>query len=138
MAISGARPATGIGIFGGRPRVRPRQVARPRRRSGADRRRRQMTSVSGILVALAVAAGLAFFYLSQSTHVAAIGYQITGLEVQLAELRAEQQQLILQIGEARSPARIEALARSRLHLVQLDDGDVTFASRSDATEHATR
>jgi len=130
MAISGARPATGIGIFGGRPRVRPRQVARPRRRSGADRRRRQMTSVSGILVALAVAAGLAFFYLSQSTHVAAIGYQITGLEGQLAELRAEQQQLILQIGEARSPAVITRRARYDLNLVELPAQSVTFAQRS--------
>ncbi|HET7582043.1 MAG TPA: hypothetical protein VFL75_04720 [Candidatus Limnocylindria bacterium] len=130
MAISGARPATGIGIFGGRPRVRPRQVARPRRRSGADRRRRQMTSVSGILVALAVAAGLAFFYLSQSTHVAAIGYQITGLEAQLAELRAEQQQLILQIGEARSPAVITRRAKYDLNLVELPAQSVTFAQRS--------
>jgi cell division protein FtsB len=130
MAISGARPATGIGIFGGRPRVRPRQVARPRRRSGADRRRRQMTSVSGILVALAVAAGLAFFYLSQSTHVAAIGYQITGLEAQLAELRAEQPQLILQIGEARSPAVITRRAKYDLNLVELPAQSVTFAQRS--------
>jgi cell division protein FtsB len=130
MAISGARPATGFGIFGGRPRVRPRQVARPRRRSGADRRRRQMTSVSGILVALAVAAGLAFFYLSQSTHVAAIGYQITGLEAQLAELRAEQQQLILQIGEARSPAVITRRAKYDLNLVELPAQSVTFAQRS--------
>ena len=130
MAISGARPATGIGIFGGRPRVRPRQVARPRRRSGADRRRRQMTSVSGILVALAVAAGLAFFYLSPSTHVAAIGYQITGLEAQLAELRAEQQQLILQIGEARSPAVITRRAKYDLNLVELPAQSVTFAQRS--------
>ncbi|HEY7526190.1 MAG TPA: hypothetical protein VIA82_05105 [Candidatus Limnocylindria bacterium] len=132
MAISGARPATGIGIFGGRPRVRvrPRPEARPRRRSGADRRRRQMTGVSGILVGLAAAAGLAFFYLSQSTHVAAIGYQISGLQGQLAELRAEQQQLILQIGEAQSPAVITRRAKYDLHLVELSSDSVTFAQRS--------
>ena len=113
MAISGARPATGIGIFGRpRPRPRPRTVAQPRRRPGAGRRPRQMTGVSGILVGLAAAAGLAFFYLSQSTHVAAVGYQTTGLDSQLAELRAEQQQLILQIGEARSPAVITRRATS--------------------------
>jgi cell division protein FtsB len=133
MAISGARPASGIGIFGGRPRVRPRTLAQPRRRSGADRRRRQMTGVSGILVGLAAAAGLAFFYLSQSTHVAAIGYQITGLQAQLAELRAEQQQLVLQISEARSPAVITRRAKYDLHLVELPAQSVTFAQRS--TKH---
>ena len=131
MAISGARPATGIGIFGRpRPRPRPRTVAQPRRRPGAGRRPRQMTGVSGILVGLAAAAGLAFFYLSQSTHVAAVGYQITVLESQLAELRAEQQQLILQIGEARSPAVITRRATSYLHLVELPPQSVTFAPRS--------
>ncbi|HET6820795.1 MAG TPA: hypothetical protein VFH98_09600 [Candidatus Limnocylindria bacterium] len=132
MAISGARPATGIaiGIFGRRPRVRPRTVARPPRRSGAGKRQRQMTGVSGILVALAAAAGLAFFYLSQSTHVAAIGYQISGLQAQLAELRAEQQQLTLQIGEARSPAVITRRAKRDLQLTELPAQSVTFAQRS--------
>ena len=130
MAISGARPATSIPFFGGRARIRPRTVAQPRRRSGADRRRRQMTGVSGILVGLAAAAGLAFFYLSQSTHVAAIGYQISGLQAQLAELRAEQQQLTLQIGEARSPAVITRRAKNYLHLVDLPSQSVTFAQRS--------
>ena len=97
-----------------------------------------MHGVSGLLAAIAAAAALALFYLSQSSHVAATGYQIDALQLNVDRLMRDQQQLILQIGEARSPARIEALARSRLHLVQLDDGDVTFASRSDATEHATR
>ncbi|MEP6468137.1 MAG: hypothetical protein ABJC24_00035, partial [Chloroflexota bacterium] len=63
-----------------------------------------MTGVSGVLVAIAAAAGLALFYLSQSSHVAATGYQIGGLRAELAELRAEQQQLVFQIGELRSPA----------------------------------
>jgi len=89
-----------------------------------------MTGVSGILVALAAAAGLAFFYLSQSTHVAAIGYQISGLQAQLAELRAEQQQLILETGEAKSPAVIIRRARSYLGLVELPSQSVTFAQRS--------
>ena len=60
----------------------------------------------------------------------AVGYQITGLESQLAELRAEQQQLILQIGEARSPAVITRRATSYLHLVELPPQSVTFAPRS--------
>jgi cell division protein FtsB len=130
MAISGARPATGIGIFGGRPRARTRAATSSRRRAGAGRARRQMTGVSGILVGLAAAAGLAFFYLSQSTHVAAIGYQISGLQAQLAELTAEQQQLIIQTGEARSPAVITRRAKYDLHLTELPAQSVTFAQRS--------
>ncbi len=141
MAVVGARPVTGIGLFGRRPRprTRPRPVS-TRVRTGARAlpRRREVHGVSGLLVAIAAAAALALFYLSQSSHVAATGYEIDTLQSQVDRLMRDQQQLILQIGEARSPARIEALARSRLHLVQLDDGDVAFASRSDATEHATR
>lgn len=138
MAVVGARPATGIGIFGRRPRARtrPRPVS-TRVRTGALPRRREVRGVSGLLLAIAAAAGLALFYLSQSSHVAATGYQIDALQSQVDRLMRDQQQLILQIGEARSPARIEALARARLHLVHLDDGAVTFASRS-APEHATR
>ena len=80
--------------------------------------------------AIAAAAGLALFYLSQSSHVAAIGYEIDDLRAQLAELRAEQQQLIFQIGEARSPAVIERRAKSTLHLVSLPPNAVTFAQPS--------
>jgi cell division protein FtsB len=129
MAISGARPATGIGIFT-RPRPRPRTVAQPRRRSGAGRRSRQMTGVSGVLVAIAAAAGLALFYLSQSSHVAATGYQIAGLQAELAQLRAEQQQLVFRIGESRSPAVITRRARGTLHLMPLPAQSVTFAQPS--------
>jgi cell division protein FtsB len=129
MAISGARPVTGIGIFG-RPRLRPRTVAPARRRSGAGRRSRQVSGVSGVLVAIAAAAGLALFYLSQSSHVAATGYQIAGLQAELAELRAEQQQLIFRIGESRSPAVITRRAKGSLHLVPLPPESVTFAKPS--------
>ena len=58
-------------------------------------------------MAIAAAAGLCLFYLSQSTHVAALGYQIDDLQARVAELRAEQQQLTFQIGEARSPSTVE-------------------------------
>jgi cell division protein FtsB len=132
MAISGARPVGGIGVFG-RSRPRPRTTAAPRRRAGAGRRSRQVSGVPGILVAIAAAAGLALFYLSQSSHVAATGYQISSLQTQLAELRAEQQQLIYQVGESRSPAVIERRARRLLHLMPLPADSVTFAQPS--TKH---
>lgn len=138
MAVIGARPVTGIGVLGRRPRprVRPRPVS-TRVRSGALRPRRDVRGISGFLVAIAVAVGLALFYLSQSSHVAATGYQIDALQSQVQRLGREQQQLILGIGAARSPARIEALARSSLHLAPIDQDAVTFAASSDATEHAT-
>jgi len=132
MAISGARPAGGIGIFG-RPRLRPRTVAPPRRRPAAGRRARRVTGISGALVTIAAAAGLALFYLSQSSHVAATGYEIAGLQAQLAELRAEQQQLVFQIGEARSPAVITRRASGQLDLIQLPAHAVTFAKPSTKT-----
>jgi len=83
--------------------------------------------VRPFVVAIVVAAALAIFYLSQSTRVAATGYEIDGLQAQLAEVRAEQQQLILAIGQARSPAEITRRAQSELRLVPLEEGTVTFA-----------
>lgn len=76
---------------------------------------------------IVVAAGLALFYLSQSTRVAATGYEIDALEAALAERRAEQQQLVWEIGQARSPAEITRRATTQLELVPLEDGAVTFA-----------
>jgi cell division protein FtsL len=84
-----------------------------------------------LLVIIAVAAALALFYLSQSTRVAATGYEIDSLQAQLAAARAQQQQLITQIGEARSPSEIARRASRELHLVELDDEAVTFASAVD-------
>jgi hypothetical protein len=70
---------------------------------------------------------LGLFYLSQSSHVLATGYVIDSLQVQLAEARARQAQLVYRIGEARSPAVIERAARGRLRLVQLPATSVGFA-----------
>jgi cell division protein FtsB len=129
MAICGARPASRFGPLG-RSRPRSRTVAQPRRRTGAGRRAQRVSGVPGVLIGIAAAAGLALFHLSQSSHVAATGYQIADLRAALAELRAEQQQLILQIGEARSPAVIERHAKGALHLVTLRPNAVTFAQPS--------
>lgn len=127
MAVIGARPATGFGPFGRRARPRPRTTTQPRRRPGALRRRREITGASGILAAIAAAALLALFYLSQSSHVAATGYEIDALQARIASLRADQQQLNYRIAEARSPAVIERTARGRLHLMPLPATSVTFA-----------
>ena len=129
MAICGARPASRFGPFG-RSRPRPRTVAQPRRRSGAGRRAQRVGGLSGVLIGIAAAAGLALFHLSQSSHVAAVGYQIDDLQQRVAELRAEQQQLISEIGEARSPAVIEKRAKSALGLVALPPSAVSFAQPS--------
>jgi cell division protein FtsL len=131
MAIIGARPATGIGVLRRRPRARPRPATRARPRPGRlTQTRGALTSLSAVLVAIAAAAGLGLFYLSQSTHVSAIGYQINKLEAHVSELRAEQQQLTFQIGEARSPTTIAARAQAELTLIPLDPHAVRFAIRT--------
>ncbi len=83
-----------------------------------------------MLVTIAAAVGLGLFYLSQSTHVSAIGYQIDKLQAQVDQLRAEQQSLTFQIGAARSPSTIEARAKAELNLVALDSSVVRFAIRT--------
>jgi cell division protein FtsL len=136
MAVIGARRATGLSILTRRPRPRARTKAPTRiRRASAGRRRREMTNVSGFLIAIAVAAALALFYLTQSSHVAATGYEIDNLQTTLSQARAQQQQLIWEIGRAQSPAQIEDRARKELRLVPLAPGAVRFAPRSiDSTD----
>ena len=86
-----------------------------------------MTGASGLMAIIAAGALLALFYLSQSGHVAATGYEIDDLQARVADLRADQQQLIYRIAEARSPAVIERVARGRLQLQPLPVESVTFA-----------
>jgi cell division protein FtsL len=134
MAVIGARPATGPWFIPGR--ARPRRRTRPAparrgRRSSALQRIDRRLDVRPLLVIIAVAAALALFYLSQSTRVAATGYEIDALESLLAERRAEQQQLVLSIGEARSPAEITRRARTELRLVPLEQSAVTYAPAPD-------
>jgi cell division protein FtsL len=134
MAVIGARPATGPWFLPGRSRPRPRtrpQPARRGRRTRASRRIESRLDVRPLLVVIAVAAALALFYLSQSTRVAATGYEIDALESLLAERRAERQQLVLSIGEARSPAEIIRRARTELRLVPLEQSAVTYAPAPD-------
>lgn len=92
------------------------------------RRMERRLDVRPLLVAIVVAAALAFFYLSQSTRVAATGYEIGALAARLAEARADQQQLIWAIGQARSPAEITKRAERGLRLGPLEQGAVTYAT----------
>jgi len=133
MAVIGARPATGLDWLGGalRPRTRSRPAPRTRR---VARRRREATSVSGLLATIAAASGLALFYLSQSGHVAATGYLIEDLHDRLAAVQAEQQRLTWEIARAQSPAVIEDRGREMLELVLIDQRVIRFATPpTDAT-----
>jgi hypothetical protein len=142
MAVAGARPATRIGVLGRRSHPRPRRVPQVRRR-GAERpgsarralRRARTTSISTLLVAITAAAGLCLLYLGQSTHVAAMGYEIDSLQSRIAGLQAQQQRLIVQIGQARSPSVIEERAQYRLHLAPIDPSRVVFAPSSSDPSH---
>ena len=132
MAIIGARPATSPWFLGGRGRSRPRRTSRSARRTRRGSVRIGTTiDVRPFLVTIVVAAALAFFYLSQSTGVAARGYEIDDLAATLAERRAEQQQLVAAVAHARSPAEITRRARFQLGLQQLDGSAVTFATPTD-------
>jgi len=133
MAVVGARHATGVGLLGRRSRVRSRPwsgSSGPVRR-GAELFSRQRSGAPSLLVGIAAAAGVALFYLSQSTQVAAGGYQLEQLRARIVELHAAQQALMLQIGEASSPARIEQQARDELDLVLVDQLRITFATPAD-------
>ena len=135
MAVIGARPVSGPWFIPGRNRPRRRtrpQTARRIGRSRASKRVESRLDIRPLLVAIAVAAALALFYLSQSTRVAATGYEIDSLEAQLAERQAAQQQLISAIGEARSPAEITRRARTELRLVPIEQGAVTYAPAGSA------
>ena len=134
MAVIGARPASSPWFGGGRGRVRPRRVSRPARRARRSRiRLGASVDVRPFLLAIVVAAALAIFYLSQSTGVAARGYEIDTLAVTLADRRAEQQQLITAVAQARSPAEIVRRARFQLGLQQIDGAAVTFATPTDTS-----
>ena len=98
------------------------------RHVGAGRRLGQATGITTVLIVIAAAACLALFYLSQSTHVAATGYQVDDLEAHLADVRSRQQQLMLEISEARSPAVIEDAAIERLKLRPIEEARITFAT----------
>jgi hypothetical protein len=129
MAVIGARPATGFGPWGHRIRPRTqRPVARRRTRGSAAGRKPRELNISGFLIAIVAASALAFFYLSQSSHVAATGYVIDGLQARVLELRMEQQQLIFDIGRARSPSVIEESARKDLKLTPIGPDRTSFAS----------
>lgn len=129
MAVIGARPATGPWFLNRRRTVRPRSRPQPRgvRRVGGGRRVTRRIDVRPFLVVIAIAAALALFYLSQSTRVAATGYEIDALQAQLADRVADQQQLMLAISQARSPAEISKRAKGELRLVPLGQEAVTYA-----------
>lgn len=140
MAIIGARPAPtpwfGLGRRGTGRRGRPASARKGRRpgRSLATRIRAR-ADVRPLLVAIVVAAGLALFYLSQSTSVAARGYEVDSLESLLSKRVAEQQQLLLDIGRARSPIVIAERARRDLDLVPLAPESISFAPARGASGH---
>lgn len=129
MAVIGARPATGIGGLGRRSRPRPARGSQRQRvrHVGALRQRRQ-AGAAGLLATIAAAAGLAFFYLSQSSNVAAVGYQIDSLQSRISALRADQQQLVMEIGAARAPSEVLRRASADLGLIPLAQSAVTFAT----------
>ncbi len=133
MAAIGARPAGVLGDidWGFRRPLRNTRSARSARgyRLRRASSRRRAAGLSLALVVIVVSALLGGLYLTQSSRIASTGYQIQRLEAQLELLEAERQALLLQIGQAQSPATIEARAAA-LGLTPLPDESVHFASPS--------
>ncbi len=132
MAAIGARPAGVLGDidWGLRRPLRPRGgTARGYRLRRASSRRRRAAGLSLALVVIVVSAMLALLYLTQSSRIASTGYEMERLEARLDVLEAERQALLLQIGQAQSPATIEARAAA-LGLIPLVPESVHFASPS--------
>ncbi len=134
MAVIGARPVTGLGLLG----RRPRHLRRPVHRAAEKRRARRLPGVPAVLVAILAAAGLGLFYLSQSTHVAATGYEINSLQRRIDALAVERQQLLVQIGQARSPSVIQERAVEDLGLAPIDQSLVAFTTLPPSTDPPPR
>jgi hypothetical protein len=129
MAAIGARPAGVLGDIDFRIR-RPldRRAARsaPGYRLRRVSSRRRAAGLSLALVVIVVAALLAALYLTQSSRIASTGYEIERLEARLAALEADRQALLLQVGQAQSPATVERRA-VELGLIPIPDASVHFA-----------
>ena len=130
MAAIGARPAGVLGDidWGLRRPLRPRAAARGYRLRRTSSRRRA-AGLSLALVVIILSALLASLYLTQSSRIASTGYEMERLEARLEILQAARQALLLQIGQAESPATIEARAEE-LGLTPLPPASVHFASPS--------
>lgn len=133
MAAIGARPAGVLGDvrwgLGRLPRPRTATQRRGYRLRRARIHRRQAAGLSLALAVIAVAALLASLYVTQSSRITSTGYEITRLEARLEALEAERQELLVQIGQAQSPATIESRAAA-LGLTPLAPQSVQFASPS--------
>ncbi len=97
--------------------------------------RGEITDVNGELLATSVELQSVFATppTVEEPGLAARGYEIDSLAARLADRRADQQQLIMAIGEARSPAEITRRARVQLGLVQLGADAVTYATTPDTS-----
>lgn len=68
-----------------------------------------------LLALLLLGAGMGF--IAQRVHVMELGYQLRELNLELARVQDEHRRLQVEIVRARSPERVEALARTRLAMV---------------------
>lgn len=135
MAVTGARPATWLDGLSGRlvPPSRIRRAASSarigRRTSHGARVRRDAIGLPIVVLAIALAAVLGLFQISLSSNVAAAGYSIDSLNVQLTQLESDHQDLLYQIGQAQSPDRIAERAAA-LGLTTISPDHIRFARPS--------
>ena len=98
---------------------------------GADpRQRRGLARTVGIIV---LALGMSLFSAWQHAEVRFNGYEIERLQQERAEEEALARKLRLEIETLRSPARIERLATTDLHMVAPAQADALVIERVTAT-----
>ena len=90
-------------------------------------------AVVPVLALLLLGAGMGF--IAQRVYVMELGYQLRELNLELARVQDEHRRLQVEIVRAKSPERVEALARARLAMVDPGQAQLVVLS-SDATDTA--
>lgn len=78
------------------------------------------------LVAIFVIAVVALLYTVQTSRLATAGIEIQRLEARSLQLQRENQQLLVQVSEARSLAHVEKVATERLKMVRADPRSIHY------------
>ncbi|CCO08718.1 septum formation initiator family protein [Desulforamulus hydrothermalis] len=107
------------------PEERQQQKARPGRQLSKRAARRGKIVVTGCILALFLTGLTIAYYYAQ---VAAVGYQISRLQSEVANLQAEQEYLESQANQLLSLQRIEAIATTRLGMVKPDPKEVVLVA----------
>lgn len=107
------------------PEERQQQIARPKRQLSKRTLRKGKILLTGCILAIFLTGVAIAYYYAQ---VAAVGYQISQMQKELANLKAEQEYLESQANQLMSLQRIEAIATTKLGMVKPDPKEVVLVA----------